>query len=361
MLLLIITKLKILFTGFRVFEYVSFRALLSCLFSLLLTLALGNHVINWLSHLKVGQMVRTDGPQTHLTKLGTPTMGGVMIILAITITCLLFANLSNWFIWILLFTLISTGIVGFIDDYLKIILKNSQGLASRYKLCAQSVICVSIALILLYVVKLPNSTQVVIPFFKTILYPFGVVGFFALSYLVIVGSSNAVNLTDGLDGLVVIPIITVAVGLGIFAYIAGNNYFANYLLFPYVRGASEIVVFLGALIGSCLGFLWFNAYPARVFMGDVGSLAIGAVLGTIAIILRQEIVYATLGGIFVLEALSVIIQVISYKTRGKRIFLMAPIHHHFELKGWKETQVVVRFWIISIILLLISLSTIKLR
>ena len=347
--------------AFRVFEYVSFRALMACLISLFISLAIGNRVINWLVQLKIGQSIRTDGPQTHLIKSGTPTMGGVLIITSIVITTLLFADLRNLYIWILLFVLVSTGVIGFVDDYLKITHKNSKGLSGRIKMFYQSLIAISTGVFLLYIIKLPNATEVVIPLLKTVKYPFGIVGFLVLTYLVIVGSSNAVNLTDGLDGLVSFPIIAVSIGLGVFAYIAGNKIFSGYLLFPHIQGANEIVVFCGAIIGSCMGFLWFNAYPARVFMGDVGALALGATLGAIAIILRQELVFAVMGGIFVMEAVSVMLQVISYKTRKKRIFLMAPIHHHFELKGWKETQVVVRFWIISIILLLIGLSTIKLR
>ncbi len=353
--------LEKLIGAFRVVEYTSFRALMACLVSLFVSLAIGNLVINWLIKLKIGQNVRTDGPQTHLVKTGTPTMGGVLIIVSIVVTTLLFADLKNLYIWILLFVLVTTGAVGFVDDYRKIVYKNSKGLPGKVKMLYQSLIAIGVGLFLLYVIKLPNATEVVIPLVKSMKYPFGEVGFLVLTYFVIVGGSNSVNLTDGLDGLVSFPIIAVGIGLAVFAYIAGNKIFSGYLLFPYIYGANEIVVFCGAIIGSCMGFLWFNAYPARVFMGDVGALALGATLGTIAIILRQEFVFAIMGGVFVMEAISVILQVGSYKIHKKRIFLMAPIHHHFELKGWKETQVVVRFWIISIILLLVGLSTIKLR
>ncbi len=361
MILLLTHYLTKFYGAFRLFDYVSFRALVACLFSLVLSILLGNSVIAWLLHLKVGQSIRGDGPQSHLIKRGTPTMGGVLIIIAICITTLLFSDLKNRYIWLLLFTLVATGAIGFVDDYLKVVKKNSKGLKGLIKLSCQSIIAVIVCLVLFYYLHLPKATDLVIPFFKSIPFAYNLIGFLVLSYFVIVGSSNAVNLTDGLDGLVTFPIITVTIGLAIFAYIAGNKIFANYLLLPHILGAHEIVVFCGSMVGACLGFLWFNAYPARVFMGDVGALAIGATLGLISVIVRQEIAFAIMGGIFVFEAISVILQVGSYKMRKKRIFLMAPLHHHFELKGWKENQVVVRFWIISIILLLISLSTIKLR
>ena len=361
-MLLFLTHWLTQFIGaFRIFDYVSFRALLSCLVSLTFSIIAGKPVIRWLSIIKVGQMVRSDGPQTHLVKSGVPTMGGVLIILSVVLTTLIFSDLNNQYIWLLLFVMVATGGIGFIDDYRKIVYKNPKGLSGRYKMILQTLIAIVASVVLLYVIKLPNTTEIVIPFSKVISDPLGILGFFLLAYFVIVGSSNAVNLTDGLDGLVSFPVITVAIGLGIFAYIEGNKIFATYLLLPYIHGSHEIAVFCGALIGSCLGFLWFNAYPAEVFMGDVGALSIGATLGTMAIIMRQEATFAIMGGLFVFEAISVMLQVVSYKTRKKRIFLMAPIHHHFELKGWKENQVVVRFWIVSIILLLISLSTIKLR
>ena len=346
---------------FRLFDYVTFRAILAGIVSMTISMAFGRRVIRWLSSLKIGQTVRSDGPQTHLVKSGTPTMGGVLIILSITVTTLLVADLRNLYIWVLLYVLISTGILGFIDDYRKVVYKDPKGLAPWAKMLGQSLIAISSGLFLVYIIKMPNTTEVVVPFFKMVQHPFGIVGFLLLTYFVIVGSSNSVNLTDGLDGLVSVPVVIVALGLAIFAYIAGHKIFASYLYLPHVPLAHEVVVFCGAIVGATLGFLWFNAYPAQVFMGDVGALSLGAVLGTIAVIVRQEIVFGIMGGLFVIEALSVILQVASYKLRKKRIFLMAPIHHHFELKGWKETQVVVRFWIISIIFLLISLSTIKLR
>lgn len=361
MLLILAQLLAKSIKSFRVFDYVTFRAVSACLFSLILSIACGEVVIKWLTKLKIGQSVRDDGPQTHLIKTGTPTMGGVLIILTVLLTTLLFADLHNVYIWLLLFVLFTTGAIGFLDDYKKIVYKNSKGLSARFKMIGQTTIAIIVGLVLLYGINSPGTMNMIIPFMKSEIVPLGTVSFLVLTYLVIVGSSNAVNLTDGLDGLVSFPVITVTLGLGIFAYIAGNKMFAGYLLLPYVHGSHEIVVFCGSLLGSCLGFLWFNAYPARVFMGDVGALAIGAALGTIAIIIRQEIVFAIMGGLFVFEALSVMIQVGSYKMRKKRVFLMAPIHHHFELKGWKENQIVVRFWIISIILLLLSLSSIKLR
>ena len=361
MLLILAHVLSQFVKAFRIFDYISFRALLACLVSLTFSIGVGNRVILWLTDLKVGQTVRNDGPGTHLVKSGTPTMGGVLIILSIVVTTLLFADLSNLYIWLVMFVLVATGVIGFIDDYKKIVYKDPKGLNARAKMLSQTLIAIFVAVFLLYVVKLPNTTGLVIPFLKSVAYPFGVIGFLILTYLVIVGTSNAVNLTDGLDGLVSMPITTVALGLGVFAYIAGNKIFASYLLVPHIPGAQELAVFCGAIVGSCLGFLWFNAHPARVFMGDVGALSLGAALGVVAIIVRQEFAFAIMSGLFVAEAVSVILQVGSYKLRKKRIFLMAPIHHHFELKGWNENQVVVRFWIISIILLLLSLSTIKLR
>lgn len=349
------------FFDFRLLDYITVRALLAGMFSLFFSISLGMPVINWLKRLKVGQTVRTDGPQTHLVKSGTPTMGGVLIILSITLTMLLVSDLSNLYVWVLLFVLISTGAIGFIDDYRKIVYKDPKGLSARGKMISQSLISIGTGLFLVYVVRMPNTTEIVVPFFKSINHPLGIAGFLMITYFVIVGSSNAVNLTDGLDGLVSVPVVIVSLGLAIFAYIAGNKIFSNYLILPYVPGAGEVVVFCAAIVGATLGFLWYNAHPAQVFMGDVGALSLGAVLGTMAIIVRQELVFGILAGLFVLEAISVILQVGSFKLRKKRIFLMAPIHHHFEMKGWKETQVVVRFWIISIILLLISLSTIKLR
>ncbi|MCE3268982.1 MAG: phospho-N-acetylmuramoyl-pentapeptide-transferase, partial [Burkholderiales bacterium] len=301
------------FSMLRLFDYVTFRALAACLFSLLFSILAGNKVITWLTHLKVGQSVRDDGPQTHLVKTGTPTMGGVLIIISVVITDLLFTDLFNPYIWLLLFVLVGTGAVGFIDDYRKIVYKDSKGLPGRKKMLFQGLIALIAGIVLLSIVHLPKTMEFVVPFSKSMAYPFGTIGFLILTYLVICGSSNAVNLTDGLDGLVSFPVTTVCIGLGIFAYVASNKIFSNHLLLPYVPGSQELVVFCGSLIGSCLGFLWFNAYPARVFMGDVGSLAIGAALGTMAIIVRQEIAYAILAGLFVMEAISVILQVGYFK------------------------------------------------
>ena len=348
-------------SAFRVFEYVTFRGLIACIFSLFFSILIGESIIALFERLKLEQSIRDDGPKTHLKKSGTTTMGGVLIILSISLTTILFCDLLNPYIHLLLFTLISTGLIGFIDDYKKLKYKNSKGISARTKMLFLTIITSIILFTLIKIIKANNVTELIIPFSKALVSPLGLIGFAIISFFVIVGSSNAVNLTDGLDGLVTFPIITCAVGLAIFAYISGNKIFANYLLLPHIYGAHEIVVFCCALVGSCLGFLWFNAYPAQVFMGDVGSLSIGATLGTIAIILHQQIVYAIMAGLFVFEALSVIIQVFSYKVRKKRVLLMAPIHHHFELKGWGENKIVVRFWIISIILLLLALSTIKLR
>ena len=361
MLILLAHFLMKYFSPLRLFNYISFRSIIACLFSLLFSIIIGSKVIKWLTKLKVGQMVRDDGPNSHLIKTGTPTMGGVLIIISVIITNLIFADLTNRFIWLLLFVLTATGLIGFVDDYKKIVHKNAKGLSGRKKMLFQTIITLVVAIYLYYVIKLPHLSEIVVPFSKSIFYEFGFISFLLMCYFVIVGSSNAVNLTDGLDGLVSLPVITVTLGLCVFSYIAGNKIYANYLFLPHILGSQEIVVFCCSLVGATLGFLWYNAYPARVFMGDVGALAIGAVLGTIAIIVRQELAFALIAGLFVVEALSVILQVVSFKLRKKRIFLMAPIHHHFELKGWKENQVVVRFWIITIILLLIGLSTIKLR
>ncbi len=348
-------------SAFRVFEYVTFRALLACMFSLFFSIIIGERVIGLFERLKVGQAIRLDGPKNHFKKSGTTTMGGVLIILSVVLTVFLFCDLSNAYIYLLLFTILSTGLIGFFDDYKKLKYKNSKGISGKTKIFFLTIITFIILFSLIKLIKNNNLTELIIPFCKVFIIPFGLIGFCIISFFVIVGSSNAVNLTDGLDGLVTFPIITCAVGLAVFAYISGNKIFANYLLLPHISGAHEIVVFCCALIGSSLGFLWYNAYPAQVFMGDVGSLSIGATLGTISIILHQEIVYGIMAGLFVFEALSVILQVFSFKLRKKRILLMAPIHHHFELKGWGENKIVVRFWIISIMLLLLSLSTIKLR
>jgi phospho-N-acetylmuramoyl-pentapeptide-transferase len=347
--------------AFNVFNYLTLRAVLACMTALLLSFLCGPGVIRWLTRLKVGQSVRSDGPQTHLVKSGTPTMGGAMILLAITVTVLLWGDLSNRYIWVVLIVTMATGLIGFVDDYRKVVFKNPKGLSARAKLLFQSIIAVGAGWYLAYSANLPANTELIVPFFKHIIYPFGPIGFMVLTYFVIVGTSNAVNLTDGLDGLATMPTVLISGAFCIFAYVAGHAVFARYLGMPHIPGAGELVVFCAAMCGAGLGFLWFNAYPAEVFMGDVGSLALGAALGTVAVIVRQEIVLFIMGGVFVVEALSVMIQVASFKLRGKRVFRMAPLHHHYELKGWKETQVVVRFWIITMMLVLVGLATLKLR
>ncbi|WP_374352858.1 phospho-N-acetylmuramoyl-pentapeptide-transferase [Chitinimonas sp.] len=347
--------------AFNVFGYITLRAVLATMTALFISFLLGPWVIRKLTELKVGQSVRDDGPQTHLVKAGTPTMGGTLILLSIGLTTLLWADLSNRYVWTVLGVTLGTGIIGFIDDYKKVALKNPKGLSARQKLFWQSAIALLAGGFLANTATLPANTEFIVPFFKHIAYPFGSVGFMVLTYCVIVGTSNAVNLTDGLDGLAIMPTVMVGGALAIFAYVAGNAKFAAYLLLPHIPGAGELAVFCAAIGGAGLGFLWFNAYPAEVFMGDVGALALGAALGTVAVIVRQEIVLFIMGGVFVVEALSVMIQVASFKLTGKRVFRMAPLHHHYELKGWKETQVVVRFWIITMLLVLAGLATLKLR
>jgi len=347
--------------AFNVFGYITLRAVLAALTALLISFALGPRMIRKLAELKVGQPVRDDGPQTHLVKAGTPTMGGALILAAIAVTTLLWADLSNRYVWIALITLLGFGAIGWVDDWRKVVEKNPKGLASRWKYFWQSVIALVIAAWLAWSAHLPAQTELIVPFFKHAVMPLGVAGFVLLAYFVIVGSSNAVNLTDGADGLAILPTVMVAGALAIFSYVAGHAVFAKYLGMPFIPGAGELVVFCAAMVGAGLAFLWFNAYPAEVFMGDVGALALGAALGVVAVIIRQEIVLFIMGGVFVAETVSVMLQVGSFKLRGKRVFLMAPIHHHFEKKGWKETQVVVRFWIISMMLVLIGLASLKLR
>ncbi|POZ63162.1 phospho-N-acetylmuramoyl-pentapeptide-transferase [Chromobacterium alticapitis] len=347
--------------AFNVFNYTTLRAVMAALTSLAISLMMGPWVIRKLTELKVGQAVRSDGPQTHLVKAGTPTMGGSLILLAITLTTLLWADLSNKYVWLLLAVMLGTGALGFYDDWRKVVYKDPKGVSAKFKMGWQSAIAIGAGVFLIATAKLPASTEFIVPFVKSVAYPLGAVGFCVLTYLVIVGTSNAVNLTDGLDGLAALPTVLVAAGLAIFAYVAGHAVFSKYLGLPFIPGAHEVVVFCAAMCGACLGFLWFNAYPAQVFMGDVGALALGAALGTVAVIVRQEIVLFFMGGLFVMEALSVMIQVASFKLTGKRVFRMAPLHHHYELKGWKETQVVVRFWIITMMLVLVGLSTLKLR
>jgi phospho-N-acetylmuramoyl-pentapeptide-transferase len=338
------------------------RTVLAAMTALSISFIAGPGVIRWLAAKKVGQAVRNDGPQSHLVKQGTPTMGGVLILIAIGITTLLWGDLTSRYIWVVLIVTLGFGIVGFVDDWKKVVYKDPKGLASRWKYLWTSVIALGAALFLGYSASSPAQTELIVPFFKTVAYPLGTIGFVILSYFVIQGTSHAVNLTDGLDGLAIMPTAMVSGALAIFAYVAGHSVFAKYLGVPYVAGAGEIAVFCGAISGAALGFLWFNAYPAEVFMGDVGALALGAALGCVAVIVRQEIVLAIMGGVFVMEAISVMLQVGYFKASGgKRIFRMAPLHHHFELGGWKETQVVVRFWIITLMLVLFGLSTLKLR
>ena len=348
--------------AFNVFTYITLRAVLAAMTALVIAFIAGPRVIRWLAEKKIGQAVRTDGPQTHLVKSGTPTMGGVLILIAILLTTLLWGDLTNRYIWVVIFVTAGFGAVGWIDDWRKVVQRNPRGLPARWKYFWQSMIGLAAALYLGLWPSVPAAQELIVPFFKTIAYPLGAFGFIVLTYFVIVGTSNAVNLTDGLDGLAIMPTAMIASALAIFAYVAGHVVFARYLGLPHIPGAGELAVFCGAMAGAALGFLWFNTYPAEVFMGDVGALALGAALGTVAVIVRQEIVLAIMGGVFVAETLSVAAQVLYFKaTGGKRIFRMAPLHHHFELGGWKETQVVVRFWIITIMLVLVGLSTLKLR
>jgi phospho-N-acetylmuramoyl-pentapeptide-transferase len=370
--------------AFNVFNYITLRAVLATLTALVISFLAGPAMIRKLATYKIGQAVRDDGPQTHLTKAGTPTMGGALLLVSIVVTTVLWADWSNRFVWVVLVVTLGFGAIGWVDDYRKVVHRNPKGLSAREKYFWQSVIGLVAAVYLAFVVPtagatqawtlfvqwvtsgfatdLPGKADLIVPFFKNIAYPLGVFGFILVTYFVIVGTSNAVNLTDGLDGLAIMPAVMVGGALGIFAYVAGHAVYAKYLLFPYIPGSSELAVFCGALVGAGLGFLWFNAYPAEVFMGDVGALALGAALGTVAVIARQEIVLFIMGGVFVAETLSVMVQVLYFKaTGGKRIFRMAPLHHHYELGGWKETQVVVRFWIITVVLVLFGLSTLKLR
>lgn len=348
------------FHVFHVVQYLTLRSILSTLTALLVALLVGPTMIRRLNQLKVGQVVRDDGPKSHFSKSGTPTMGGALVLVAITSSTLLWGDLSNRYVWLVLLITLGFGAIGWYDDYLKLVKKNSHGLSARRKYFFQSVLGLGAACYLYFVATLPVETELVFPFFKHMLLPLGPF-FIIFVYFVIVGTSNAVNLTDGLDGLAILPAVMVAGALGIFAYATGNIQFANYLAIPYVPGTGELIVFCGAMAGAGLGFLWFNTYPAQVFMGDVGALSLGAALGMVAVIVRQELVLLLMGGIFVLETVSVILQVASFKLTGKRIFRMAPIHHHFELKGWPEPRVIVRFWIISFVLVLCGLATLKLR
>ncbi len=347
-------------SGFGVVSYLTLRAIFSVVTALLVALILGPVVIRKLRQYQIGQAIREVGPKSHLSKAGTPTMGGVLILLSIVASTLLWGDLENRFVWVSVLVIVSFGAIGWVDDYRKVIEKNSRGLPSRWKYFWQSVLAVIFAAYLFYTAQSPAETQLVVPFFKDVMPQLGLM-FILLTYFVVVGSSNAVNLTDGLDGLAIMPTVMVAAALGVCAYLAGNVNFAEYLSIPYVAGAGELVVFCAAMVGAGIGFLWFNTYPAQVFMGDVGSLALGAALGIVAVIVRQEIVLFIMGGIFVAETVSVIVQVASFKTTGRRVFRMAPLHHHFELKGWPEPRVIVRFWIITIILVLVGLATLKIR
>jgi len=346
--------------AFGVFQYLTLRGILGVLTALLIALWVGPWMIGKLRFYQIGQSVRTDGPQSHLSKAGTPTMGGALILVAIAISTLLWGDLSNRYVWIVLLTTLAFGAIGWVDDYRKVIEKNSRGLPARWKYFWQTIVGLIAAGVLFWSAQTPAETNFIVPVFKNVVLDLGP-AFILLAYLVIVGSSNAVNLTDGLDGLAIMPTVMVAGALAVFAYASGHATFAQYLHIPYVPGSGELVIFLGAIVGAGLGFLWFNAYPAQVFMGDVGALALGAALGVVAVIVRQEIVLFIMGGVFVMETVSVILQVGSYKLTGRRIFRMAPLHHHFELKGWPEPRVIVRFWIITVVLVLIGLATLKIR
>ncbi len=370
--------------GLSVINYITMRTVLATATAMLIALMIGPRMIRWLLAMKIGQSVRTDGPQTHLVKQGTPTMGGAMVLLSIAISTLLWADLSNRFVWVVLFVMIGFGAIGWVDDYRKVVHKNPKGMSAKEKLFWQAFVGILASVYLAFAIsapstdkifdlifrwmqsgftnELPSKADLIVPFFKNIAYPLGVFGFITLTWLVIVGTSNAVNLTDGLDGLAIMPVVMVGSALAVFAYVVGRVDYSRYLLFPYIPGAAELMVYCGAMAGAGLGFLWFNAHPARVFMGDVGALALGASLGTIAVIVRQEIVLVVMGGVFVMETISVMLQVGYFKySKGKRIFRMAPLHHHFELGGWHENHVVIRFWIITMFLVLAGLSTLKLR
>lgn len=345
-------------SGFNVFRYLTFRAILGALTALAVALASGPALIRWLDRRQLGEQIRPEGPEGHLAKAGTPTMGGTIILVAILFATLLWADLSNRYVWVLLLTTMAFGAIGFVDDFFK--LRMSKGLRARTKFLWQTLVGFAAGVALYHTAVTPVETAYIVPFLKDVALDFGWL-FIPLTLLVIVGSSNAVNLTDGLDGLAILPTVLVAGALGIFAYLTGNQIFAGYLGIPFVLGVGEGAVFCGAIVGSGLGFLWFNTYPAQVFMGDVGALALGAALGTMAVVVRQELVLFVMGGVFVIETISVILQVASYRLTGKRIFQMAPLHHHYELKGWPEPRVIVRFWIITFVLVLLGLATLKLR
>ncbi len=360
MLLYLTEYLAQFHSGFNVFQYLTLRAILGVLTALVISFVVGPVMIRRLSQYQIGQMVRDDGPESHLSKAGTPTMGGALILVAIGISTLLWSDLGNRYVWVALLVTFAFGIIGFVDDYKKLVQRDPRGLIARYKYLWQSVAGLAAALFLYHTAENPVETQLIIPFVKDVVIDLGF-GYVLLTYFVIVGASNSVNLTDGLDGLAILPSVMVAGGLGIFAYLAGNAVFAKYLGIPFVPGVGEIVVLCGSLMGAGLGFLWFNTYPAQVFMGDVGALALGAALGIVAVLARQELALMIMGGVFVMETVSVILQVVSYKLTGRRIFRMAPLHHHFELKGWPEPRVIVRFWIVTIILVLVGLASLKIR
>jgi phospho-N-acetylmuramoyl-pentapeptide-transferase len=360
MLLLLAEALTPVISGFNALTYLTLRAILSALTALAMALMLGPALIRRLTHRQIGQTVRDDGPQSHLQKAGTPTMGGTLILLAILVSTLLWADLRSLYVWIVLGVTVAFGLLGFADDYRKLVLRDPKGLTAREKLFWQVLVAIGVGVILFLKADAPQSTALLIPYFKDVLIPLGWV-FIPFVCVVIVGTSNAVNLTDGLDGLAIMPTVLVGGALGLFAWVAGNAIFSRYLGIPYVAGAGELLVICSAMAGAGLGFLWFNTYPAQVFMGDIGALSLGGALGTVAVIARQELVLLIMGGIFVAEAVSVMMQVASFKMTGKRIFRMAPLHHHFELKGWAEPKVIVRFWIVTVILVLVGLSSLKIR
>jgi phospho-N-acetylmuramoyl-pentapeptide-transferase len=360
MLLALAEYLQQFYSGFNVFQYLTLRTILGTITALMLSLIIGPSMIRKLTSYKIGQQVRDDGPKSHLSKAGTPTMGGALILVSVAISTLLWSDLHIQQMWIALIVTLLFGLIGGIDDYRKLVYGNSKGLSARSKYLWQTVFGLGAAGVIFASAKTPIETTLIMPFVKDIMIPLGW-GFVVLAYFVIVGSSNAVNLTDGLDGLAIMPTVMVAGALGVFAYATGNIAFSTYLGIPYVSGVGELAIFCGSLVGAGLGFLWFNTYPAQVFMGDVGALALGAALGVIAVLVRQELVLLIMGGVFVMETVSVILQVGSYKLTGKRIFRMAPLHHHFELKGWPEPRVIVRFWIITVVLVLVGLASLKLR
>ncbi len=348
------------YSGFTVFQYLTMRAIMGVLTALVISMLVGPYVIKQLKGSQIKQSIRTDGPDTHLVKEGTPTMGGAMILVAMLVSGLLWGDLYNHYFWLAMIVTAMFGAIGWVDDYRKVIQKNAKGLPAKWKYFWQSVVGLGAAIFLYVYAASPQELALIVPFFKDVNLNIGI-GFVIVTYFVIVGSSNAVNLTDGLDGLAILPTVMVAAALGVFAYLTGNSVFSEYLHIPHIRGTGELAVFCAAMVGAGMGFLWFNTYPAQVFMGDIGSLSLGAALGLIAVIVRQELVLFIMGGLFVAEALSVIIQVGSFKLTGKRVFKMAPLHHHFELSGWPEPRIIVRFWIITLVLVLIGLATLKLR